>query len=53
MVIQDKDVVAVIGKGRDNYMAVLDQRIPYSDYDVILKFLKKFRFRQNSTRFDK
>lgn len=50
---QDKDVVAVIGKGRDNYMAVLDQRIPYSDYDVILKFLKKFRFRQNSTRFDK
>ena len=35
------DVVAVIGKGRDNYMAILDQRIPYSDYDVISKFLKK------------
>ena len=35
------DVVAVIGKGRDNYMAVLDRRIPYSDYDVITNFLKK------------
>lgn len=35
------DVIAIIGKGRDNYMAVFDQRIPYSDYDVILKNLKK------------
>ena len=35
------DVVAVIGKGRDNYMAVLDKRIPYSDYDVIMKYLIK------------
>ena len=37
----DGDVIAIIGKGRDNYMAVFDQRIPYSDYDVILKNLKK------------
>lgn len=35
------DVVAVIGKGRDNYMAVLDKRVPYSDYDVIMKYLIK------------
>lgn len=35
------DVVAVIGKGRDNYMAILDKRIPYSDYDVIMKYLIK------------
>lgn len=33
------DVVAVIGKGRDNYMAVLDKRLSYSDYDVIMKYL--------------
>ena len=33
------DVVAVIGKGRDNYMAILDQRLPYSDYDEIMKLL--------------
>lgn len=38
---KEGDVVAVIGKGRDNYMAVLDKRIPYSDYDVIMKFLEK------------
>ena len=35
------DVVAVIGKGRDNYMAVLDKKIPYNDYDEIMKSLKK------------
>ena len=40
-IAQDGDVVAVIGKGRDNYMAVFDQRIPYSDYNVISNFLKK------------
>ena len=34
------DVVAVIGKGRDSYMAIFDQRLPYSDYDVIQKLLK-------------
>lgn len=38
------DVVAVIGKGRDNYMAVLDKRIPYSDYEVIVRYLKKIDF---------
>ncbi len=39
--ISSKDsVVAVIGKGRDNYMAIEDKRLPYSDYDVIKKLLK-------------
>ena len=33
------DVVAIIGKGRDNYMAIYDRREPYCDYDVIMKFL--------------
>lgn len=35
------DVVAVIGKGRDSYMAINDKREPYCDYDVIMDFLKK------------
>lgn len=34
-------VVAIIGKGRDNYMAIKDLKIPYSDYDIIKKYLKK------------
>ncbi len=35
------DVVAIIGKGRDNYMAIFDRRISYSDYEVIQKILQK------------
>ena len=35
------DVVAVIGKGRDNYMAILDKKLPYNDYDEIQKYLEK------------
>lgn len=38
---QKGDVIAIIGKGRDNYMAILDKRIPYSDYDEIMKNLIK------------
>lgn len=33
--------VAVLGKGRDNYMALKDKKIPYSDYAVIMNLLKK------------
>lgn len=28
-------VVLILGKGRDNYMAIKDEKIPYSDYDVV------------------
>lgn len=35
------DIIAIIGKGRDNYMAIFDKRIPYSDYDVIMQYLQK------------
>ncbi len=35
------DVVLVLGKGRDNYMAIEDKRIPYCDYDVICEFFSK------------
>lgn len=34
------DYVLIIGKGRDNYMAIGDKRVPYCDYDVISKYFK-------------
>ena len=34
------DVVLILGKGRDNYMAIKDKKIPYSDYDVISNYFK-------------
>lgn len=34
-------VVLVIGKGRDNYMAIEDRKEPYCDYDVIKNFFIK------------
>ena len=35
------DVVLILGKGRDNYMAVEDKKIPYSDYDIIEKYFSE------------
>ena len=35
------DIVLIAGKGRDNYMAVGNEYIPYCDYDVIEKCFKK------------
>lgn len=32
------DVVLILGKGRDNYMAIGDSKIPYCDYDVICEY---------------
>ena len=32
------DYVLIIGKGRDNYMALEDKRVPYSDYEVIKSY---------------
>lgn len=34
------DVVLVLGKGRDNYMAIEDKKIYYSDYDVVAKYFE-------------
>ena len=34
------DIVVILGKGRDNYMAIKDEKIPYSDYDVIKSFFE-------------
>ena len=33
-------VVLIIGKGRDNYMAIGDKKVPYNDYDVIKKYFE-------------
>ena len=34
------DIVVILGKGRDGYMAIKDKKIPYSDYDVIKSFFE-------------
>ena len=31
-------IVLILGKGRDNYMAIDDNKVKYSDYDVVKKF---------------
>ena len=36
-----KSVVLIIGKGRDNYMAIEDKKVPYCDYDVIYDYFNK------------
>ena len=38
---EEKDIVLIAGKGRDNYMAVGDKYLPYSDYEVIKKYFDK------------
>ena len=34
------DLILVLGKGRDDYMAINDKKIPYSDYETIKEILK-------------
>ena len=34
-------VVLILGKGRDNYMAIRDKKFKYNDYDVIKKYFSK------------
>lgn len=35
------ELVLILGKGRDNYMAVWDQKLRYSDYDVICNYFRR------------
>jgi len=35
------DIVLIAGKGRDNYMAIGNEYVPYSDYDVICEYFDK------------
>lgn len=37
-IASEDSTVLIMGKGRDNYMAIGDKKIPYSDYDVIKKY---------------
>jgi len=32
------DVVLILGKGRDNYMAIQDKKVKYNDYDVVKNY---------------
>ncbi len=38
---KDNSVVLVLGKGRDNYMAIENKKVPYSDYDVIKSYFEE------------
>lgn len=35
------DIVLIAGKGRDNYMAINEEYLPYSDYEEIQKYFSK------------
>mgnify|MGYP004553970563 FL=1 len=37
-IAEDNDIVLIAGKGRDNYMALGHEYIPYCDYDVIKSY---------------
>lgn len=37
-IAREGDVVLVLGKGRDDYMAIGNDKIPYCDYNVIAKY---------------
>lgn len=39
-IAQSDDVVLILGKGRDNYMAIADKKIEYSDYQVVQDFFR-------------
>ena len=40
--IADKDsVVLILGKGRDNYMAIEDRKEKYSDFEVVEKYFNE------------
>ena len=40
--IADKgSVVLILGKGRDNYMAIGDKKVYYCDYDIIERYFKE------------
>ena len=40
-IASEGDVVLILGKGRDNYMAIGDKKVKYNDYDVIKRYFNK------------
>lgn len=43
-IAKENDIVLVLGKGRDNYMAIENKKIPYSDYLEIKKYFTLTRY---------
>lgn len=41
LLAKKKDLVLILGKGRDNYMAIGNKKVYYSDIDVIENYVKK------------
>lgn len=39
-IAKKNSVLLILGKGRDNYMAVADKKIAYSDYDIIRNYFQ-------------
>ncbi|MBQ6497324.1 MAG: UDP-N-acetylmuramoyl-L-alanyl-D-glutamate--2,6-diaminopimelate ligase [Bacilli bacterium] len=39
-IANQNDVVLILGKGRDNYMAIGDTKIEYNDYETICKYFE-------------
>lgn len=40
-IAKEDDLVLILGKGRDNYMAIEDKKVKYCDYDVIRKYFMR------------
>lgn len=38
---ESKDIILIAGKGRDDYMAISDKYVPYSDYEVIKSYYEQ------------
>ena len=38
---KEGDIILIAGKGRDNYMALKNEYVPYCDYDVIKSYYDK------------
>ena len=38
---KEDDIVLILGKGRDNYMAIGDEKIPYNDYEEIEEYFTR------------
>ena len=41
-IAEEDDIVFITGKGRDNYMALGKEYLPYSDYEVIKSYFIKW-----------
>ena len=40
-IAKEDDIVLILGKGRDNYMAIGDEKIPYNDYEEIEEYFTR------------